>query len=763
MAQGPDDFGHAPTSVSGGTLPAAGGGGNGDEPHPQRVGRFALGRLLGRGGMASVYLATEEGTHRQAAVKLMDPALKKLPDFVQRFMNEAEATASLRHPNIVETLAHGETDGWYYLATEYVDGGNVATLLHDMKELPPVLAGELVCQLLAGLSHAHGKGIVHRDLKPENLLLSAGGILKVGDFGIARSVESGKQLTQTGMLIGTVGYMSPEQARGDTVDQRSDLFAVGIILYELLTGKNPYAAESPATSITRILASAAPPIFAVRPHASIELEGVLDKLLQADVAARFSSSQEAYEALLSFVSERRSTQPTLVAECLRRPTEMRQKLDGQAAEALVAEARVLAKGNSLEQNHAAVKLRHALAFAPGHPEATALLATFKGVQFGPTKNPKILELEKYLEKYPDTPQALQQLAQLYKMEGNLLQSAIFQKLYLRQRPTDMYAWSQLFQLTGERQPKPGSRLGPATAQLVAGVKTGGFAAPHFSPPIESRTGLIAPPAMSPPMPGLPAPLPSPPTTVATVNMPAKSPWPGRAVRLAVVAALGGGAWLGYRQVSSAFDKAAAEQKVAAEALARQQALMEQKLLEERSRAELELKAAEAERESTRLLDEGLKELGDQRFTHAVAALDALLERYPKREAAQRALFFRGKALLGLDKKTDAIRDFTAFLESKPSSPDAPEALLRRGQARARNLQLEEAEADYRTFLEKHPGHELTPLVYLARGELYLVREKHDLARDELERVLASERARPEDKAAAQALLDKIPAAPKKPD
>jgi tetratricopeptide (TPR) repeat protein len=753
MPTGNDEFGHAKTSLSGRTIPASGGS---EEPHPTRVGRFVLGRLLGRGGMASVYLASEEGTHRQVAVKLMDPSLKKLPDFVQRFLNEAEATAALRHPNIVETLGHGESDGWYYIATEFVDGGNVATLLHDMKELPPALAGELVCQLLAGLTHAHQKGIVHRDLKPENLLLSAGGILKVGDFGIARSVESTKQLTQTGMLIGTVGYMSPEQARGDPVDQRSDLYAVGIILYELLTGKNPYAAESPATSITRILANAAPPIFAVRPHASIELEGLLDRLLQADVGARFGSAQEAHDALLSFVSERRSTQPTLVAECLRRPQEMRQTLDGQAAEAFVAEARVLAKGNSLEQNHAAVKLKHALAFAPGHAEATAMLATFKGVQFAPTQNPKILELEKYLEKYPDTPQALQQLAQLYKMEGNLLQAAIFQKLYLRQRPTDAYAWSQLFQLTGERQSKPMSRLGPATAQLVAGVKTGGFAAPNFSPPLEGRTGLIAPPAMSPPMPGLPAPLPSAPTTVATVNMPAKSPWPGRVIRLAVVAALGGGAWFGYRQVSTAFDRAAAEQKAAAEALAKQQSLMEQKLLEERSRAELELKAAEAERESTRLLDEGLKELGAERFTHAVAALDALVSKYPKRDAADRALFFRGKALLALDKKTDAIRDFTAFLEKKPLSPDVPEALLRRGQARARNLQLEEAEGDYRTFFEKHTGHELTTQVYLARGELYLLREKYDLARDELARVLASERARPEDKDAAKTLLEKLP-------
>jgi serine/threonine protein kinase/TolA-binding protein len=737
-----DELGSAKTSVSGKNPAHV----PGDEQHPERVGNFTLGRLLGRGGMASVYLANQEGTHRQVAIKLMDPGLKKAPDFVQRFLNEAQATASLRHPNVVETVAHGEADGWYFIAAEYVDGGNVAQLLHQMGELPPALAAELVTQLLAGLTHAHDKGIVHRDLKPENLMLSAGGILKVGDFGIARSADTTQPLTQTGTLIGTVGYMSPEQARGEVVDQRSDLFTVGIILYELLTGKNPFAAESPAASITRILNCAAPPIYSVRPHAATELDGFIDRLLHPDKEQRFGSSKEAHEALVGFVGKRRSAWPTMVAECLRRPEEMRKKLGEEASAGLVAEAKPLLKGNSIEQNHAAVKLKYALDFQPDNAEAMALLSSLKGVQFGPTKNAKILELEKYLEKYPDTAQALQQLSQLYKMEGNLVRAAVYQKLYLRQRPSDAYAWSQLFQLTGERQPKlrttPDARaVGPAPY-------------PHNAltqPFVEGRTGLIAPPAMSPPR----QPMPVVSTAPAPENVKAKNPWVARGIVFGLLAALAAGLFVANREMNRAVERAEKAQAEAAEALSRQQAEMQRRMKEETEKAQAIAIEVETERESQALLADGVRELGEERYTHAVEALDKLIEKYPRRESALRARFVRGKALLALDKKTDAVRDLTVFLEQRADSPDGPEALLRRAQAYSKNLQLDEAQADFKTFLEKHPQHALAMEARLARAELLVMREKYDEARADLDAVVTG-KAKPEEVEAAKAQLAKLP-------
>jgi TolA-binding protein len=300
-------------------------------------------------------------------------------------------------------------------------------------------------------------------------------------------------------------------------------------------------------------------------------------------------------------------------------------------------------------------------------------------------------------------------------------------------------------------------MGPETQKLVAGIKTGGMIAPHFSPPTsESRTAIIEAPSSSAPRPPLPIVSTAPPP----VNMPAKNPWVGRGITLGVLCALAGGAWLVNRQITQAMEQAAKAQAEAAEQIERQRAAMEAKLAEERSRAELEIKAAEAQRESSQLLEEGVKDVTEGRFPHAVATLDQLIEKHPKRDPAVQALFFRGKALLALDRKTDAIKDLSAFLDQRAASPDAPEAMLRRAQAYARNLQFDEAQADFTSFFQRNPGGELKSEALLARADLYLVREKYAEARADAETVIATG-SKPEAVEAAKALLAKLPPPEKK--
>jgi|GEM_PF-4839795 serine/threonine protein kinase len=510
------------------------------------LGRYRIERPIGRGGMASVYLARDE-RGQALALKVMNASLRNEPTFVQRFLHEAKATAALQHPNIVTVLDAGEADGQYYLATEFIDGGTVGGLLARQGEMPAAVAAEVVMQVLAGLEHAHTHGVIHRDLKPENLLLTSTGVVKIADFGIARVAEGGTKLTSTGMLIGTAGYMSPEQARGLKLDARSDLYAVGIILYELLTGKNPYESDNPATSLTRIMANAARPIAAVKPLLPVVLEGVLDQLLQLEPDARFPSARAAHDALLPFVAERRRTQPRLLEESLHRPADLKQLLDTQTAELLVAEARPDLEGDAIARLRAGLKLYGALLYDRSHVEARTLfdaLTKKQGLYFGPSQNPKLVELERLINEHLDHAPALQQAAQLAKLEGNPLKAAIFLKLYLRARPSDAYAAQQLQQLTGEKTPTPRA---PRTAELVAGIAKGGFAASTAAPgtgvrPLTKQRPVVTPSAAD--LPGI--------EQRETVN-----PLPGLLLKVGLVLAALGLLYGGYRKLSRAIDTEAA--------------------------------------------------------------------------------------------------------------------------------------------------------------------------------------------------------------
>ncbi len=199
-------------------------------------GRYRIVRKLGSGGMADVYLAEDEELGRRIAIKILNDRHANDEQFVERFRREAKNAAGLSHPNIVSIYDRGEAEGTYYIAMEYLDGRSLKELVVARGPLPIQDAIDATRQVLAALRFAHRKGIVHRDIKPHNVMADADGRLKVTDFGIARAGVS--QMTEAGSIIGTAQYLSPEQARGAAVDQRSDLYSIGVVLYEMLTGQD---------------------------------------------------------------------------------------------------------------------------------------------------------------------------------------------------------------------------------------------------------------------------------------------------------------------------------------------------------------------------------------------------------------------------------------------------------------------------------------------------------------------------------------------
>src|SRR5690349_13659632 len=205
-------------------------------------GRYRVVRKLGTGGMANVYLAEDQELGRSVAIKMLDERHSQDEQFVERFRREATNAAGLSHPNIVSIYDRGEAEGTYYIAMEYLEGSTLKDIVERRGPLPVGEAIGFTRDILDALKVAHRKGIVHRDIKPHNVMCDADGRVKVTDFGIARAGAS--QMTEVGSIIGTAQYLSPEQARGGVVDARSDLYSVGVVLYELLTGTVPFNGDT---------------------------------------------------------------------------------------------------------------------------------------------------------------------------------------------------------------------------------------------------------------------------------------------------------------------------------------------------------------------------------------------------------------------------------------------------------------------------------------------------------------------------------------
>jgi serine/threonine-protein kinase len=257
-------------------------------------GRYRIVRKLGAGGMANVYLAEDQELGRRVAIKILNDRHAGDEQFVERFRREAKNAAGLSHPNIVSIYDRGEeTDGRYYIAMEYLDGRSLKELIVSRGPAPIPIAIDYARQILAGLRFAHRNGVIHRDIKPHNMVVDSEGRVKVTDFGIARAEEAGgAQMTEAGSIIGTAQYLSPEQARGTQVDKTSDLYSLGIVLYELLTGTVPFTGDTPVEIAMKHLSAVPEPPSVLRADVPHALDMVVLRALAKDPRDRFQSAEE---------------------------------------------------------------------------------------------------------------------------------------------------------------------------------------------------------------------------------------------------------------------------------------------------------------------------------------------------------------------------------------------------------------------------------------------------------------------------------------
>lgn len=439
---------------------------------------------IARGGMATVYLATDRKQNRRVALKVIHPHIAEDSEFLQRFLHEVRIHRELKHPNIVELFDFGDTPDELFVAMEYIDGATLRYLLEQMTKLPCELALYVAGEVLRGLAFAHQKGIVHRDVKPANVLMTRSGEIKVADFGISRTAEM-TRLTQTGDVIGTPAYMSPEQALAEPVDGRSDIFSVGILLYEMLTGRNPFGTDNPVTTIRRVIDAYPDDLFRLEPTIPMEVEELVGRMLAKDPSRRFPTAMDALQA---------------VTLCIHPPGGMNARdafhrfLQGPSRyleERRQAISRAhLQKGKSLLESKAAApevalwEIYQAHKADEGSSEASELYKTVSskaGARLTVlTENAKILDLEEKLRAEPQNVQLLLQLAKLYKLERDFISMMRFFLKLKRLKISDTYLEGQVDSLVAPLDLGPG-----ASTRLTS--RAAGAARPAPPPPEKSHT------------------------------------------------------------------------------------------------------------------------------------------------------------------------------------------------------------------------------------------------------------------------------------
>ncbi len=261
------------------------------------AGRYELQDVAGSGGMSSVYRARDTVLERTVAIKILHDHYSDDPEYVERFRREARALAQLNHPNIVTVIDRGEFEGRQFIVFEHVEGENLKELIDREGQLPVDQALALVHQVARGLAFAHEHGVVHRDVKPHNVLIDADGVAKVTDFGIARSVDPGDGLTETGTLLGTSDYIAPEQASGRRVDERSDQYSLAAVLYELLTGAPPFTGDNFMAVAMKHVQEPAPSVRASRPDVSPRLDAIVSRAMAKRPEDRFPTTEAMMAAL----------------------------------------------------------------------------------------------------------------------------------------------------------------------------------------------------------------------------------------------------------------------------------------------------------------------------------------------------------------------------------------------------------------------------------------------------------------------------------
>ncbi|HEX2053272.1 MAG TPA: protein kinase, partial [Actinomycetota bacterium] len=260
-------------------------------PGKQYGGRYQIQGSIASGGMAEVFVARDLLLDRLVALKLMHPEFARNKAFIERFRREAQAAASLNDSRVVAIYDWGSDSGTYFIVMEYVEGSTLAEIISTSGPLPIAKAAKIAIEVLGGLHLAHQKGIVHRDVKPANIAITVGGQVKVMDFGIARAASDGAvTVTQTGMVIGTASYFSPEQAQGKPVDARSDIYSTGVVLYEMLTGVVPFRGESPVAVAYKHVSEDPTPPRALAEDIPPALEAVVMKALAKNPDNRYQTA-----------------------------------------------------------------------------------------------------------------------------------------------------------------------------------------------------------------------------------------------------------------------------------------------------------------------------------------------------------------------------------------------------------------------------------------------------------------------------------------
>jgi eukaryotic-like serine/threonine-protein kinase len=270
--------------------------------------RYELEELVGTGGMSSVFRAHDRLLERKVALKVLHQQYTNDEEYVERFRREARSVATLSHPNIVTVIDRGEHQGRQFIVFEYVEGENLKRLIERRGPMPVSTALELAMQIARGLSFAHQQGLVHRDVKPQNVLLNGDGHAKVTDFGIARSLDVKHGMTQTGTVLGTSDYIAPEQAQGQRVDEHTDVYSLGVVLYEMLLNEVPFPGENFVAVAMRHINEEPPSIRDKRPDVPARVEAAVHRAMAKDPEARFQTMVDFCRELEACLAEAQGTQ-----------------------------------------------------------------------------------------------------------------------------------------------------------------------------------------------------------------------------------------------------------------------------------------------------------------------------------------------------------------------------------------------------------------------------------------------------------------------
>jgi serine/threonine protein kinase/archaellum component FlaG (FlaF/FlaG flagellin family) len=269
---------------------------------------YEIKQLIATGGMAAIYRAIYVETGQTVAIKILHGHLAQDKDFIARFEREARAAAELRHENIINIYNYGEAEGVYYIAMEFVEGKSLKDLISSVKFMPTDLALAIIYEICRGVEHAHQKGVVHRDIKPANILITHNGLVKITDFGLAQAQDL-TSITVTGAIVGTPAYMSPEQAAGKRIDTRSDLFSLGVVAYEMLTGTKPFFGETYSSVIHAILTIPAPSPVQANPLINEEIGQIVDKMLHKEVDKRYQNINQISDDIYAYFKKRDTEVP----------------------------------------------------------------------------------------------------------------------------------------------------------------------------------------------------------------------------------------------------------------------------------------------------------------------------------------------------------------------------------------------------------------------------------------------------------------------